>query len=669
MNTSSDNDVIGAPNNATSSNNDAFINLTGDRNDKRKGKRPLAAARVETYNLLTSSNSNTGGDKRRGKRPVVVVPSPPRRRGGEGSGGNQSRNRNRNLQPGPSARVGQPSRGVVVRAPMRGARVVRHRPAELPGFRRNAAVNNLTMSNNAVQAGLITRFGGYQLQPHQISVSQLFVKPTTPGLLLYFKVGSGKTLASIAAVENLARVERLRRKVLVVGPAPLERNYFDELRRAGVDASRYEFMSFQKVHAIAARVRAAAKLRNPEADDATIRRAMGREMSKLGVFEHRVRGIRVKMRKVLVIDEVQNLKKPLGELLASVLEVARAAHKRLLLTGTPVVNYPMDIGAYLGLIDPDHNERLTVKTLNVADGMPEAVFESTFGKSATQRMPLLDSLLKCTTLFYEPSADIQRAHYPTKTEHWVDVPLSGQQVRRHFEIAVKMPTPDNIDDIHPSALADQRNTRMFVNAARQVNNIWGVYHPKIDVLVANIIHEVKNRDGKCVFYDFYEDSLKTVERLLKRDNAMKVAAFTGKTPKPQRAAIVQDYNRGDLNVLLLSSAGGEGLDLKNTTQMHILQPWWNDEKINQVIGRGVRFQSHTGPRRHVDVFRYCSVFPPNVDKSAFLPAGKIPKDLGFAYRFTADELLKNISIEKSRANRIFLERLVRISDQNRRTCV
>ena len=61
---------------------------------------------------------------------------------------------------------------------------------------------------------------------------------------------------------------------------------------------------------------------------------------------------------------------------------------------------------------------------------------------------------------------------------------------------------------------------------------------------------------------------------------------------------------------MISSAGSEGLDLKNIRQIHIMEPYWNEVRVKQVIGRGVRNNSHKDlpPKdRNVTVFRYFSV--------------------------------------------------------------
>ena len=47
-----------------------------------------------------------------------------------------------------------------------------------------------------------------------------------------------------------------------------------------------------------------------------------------------------------------------------------------------------------------------------------------------------------------------------------------------------------------------------------------------------------------------------------------------------------------VKVILISMAASEGLDFKNIRQIHILEPWYNMNRIEQIIGRGVRNLSH-----------------------------------------------------------------------------
>jgi superfamily II DNA or RNA helicase len=69
----------------------------------------------------------------------------------------------------------------------------------------------------------------------------------------------------------------------------------------------------------------------------------------------------------------------------------------------------------------------------------------------------------------------------------------------------------------------------------------------------------------------------------------------------------------EIKIILATSAGAEGLDLKNIRQIHIMEPYWNQMRIEQVIGRGVRRNSHIAlpeKDRNIEIFRYFSIFSP-----------------------------------------------------------
>tara|TARA_B110000908_G_C10248931_1_gene450630 strand:- start:1508 stop:2941 length:1434 start_codon:yes stop_codon:yes gene_type:complete len=69
----------------------------------------------------------------------------------------------------------------------------------------------------------------------------------------------------------------------------------------------------------------------------------------------------------------------------------------------------------------------------------------------------------------------------------------------------------------------------------------------------------------------------------------------------------ENYNGKIIKIILISPAGAEGLNLMSTRQVHIMEPYWNEVKIEQVVGRAIRICSHKYlpmDQRKVDVFRY-----------------------------------------------------------------
>lgn len=66
---------------------------------------------------------------------------------------------------------------------------------------------------------------------------------------------------------------------------------------------------------------------------------------------------------------------------------------------------------------------------------------------------------------------------------------------------------------------------------------------------------------------------------------------------------------GGLCKVLISNVV-EGISLKRVNQVHVVEPWWNISKLEQIIARGIRLCSHAdlpASRRYVDVFYHCSV--------------------------------------------------------------
>jgi flagellar biosynthesis GTPase FlhF len=72
--------------------------------------------------------------------------------------------------------------------------------------------------------------------------------------------------------------------------------------------------------------------------------------------------------------------------------------------------------------------------------------------------------------------------------------------------------------------------------------------------------------------------------------------------------ISSNNNMGEIiKVLMITSAGSEGINLRNTRYVHIMEPYWHPVRLEQVIGRARRICSHQGlppELRTVDVFIY-----------------------------------------------------------------
>lgn len=64
------------------------------------------------------------------------------------------------------------------------------------------------------------------------------------------------------------------------------------------------------------------------------------------------------------------------------------------------------------------------------------------------------------------------------------------------------------------------------------------------------------------------------------------------TEYPQHFQKIRDTLKARLCILMASSSGAEGINLKNVRHLHIMEPYWNPARHEQVIGRGIRLCSH-----------------------------------------------------------------------------
>lgn len=89
-----------------------------------------------------------------------------------------------------------------------------------------------------------------------------------------------------------------------------------------------------------------------------------------------------------------------------------------------------------------------------------------------------------------------------------------------------------------------------------------------------------------------------------------------------KAATSDDNKDGyKIKVILISQAGSEGVDFKCLRQVHIIDPWYNMNRIEQIVGRGVRNSSHKNldfEKRNVELFIYGTILENSEEESADL---------------------------------------------------
>lgn len=139
------------------------------------------------------------------------------------------------------------------------------------------------------------------------------------------------------------------------------------------------------------------------------------------------------------------------------------------------------------------------------------------------------------------------------------------------------------------------------------------------------------------------------------------AVISGSVDTSLRQQIQDVYNSDDnryggvIDLLLISSTGAEGLDLKNVGHEHIMEPYWNYARIGQIKARGVRNDSHRAlppDQRVVQPYVYICVKPEEMKTSAVMIRQGIRED-----PTTTDEDLWNEAIANQELVQSYLQAL------------
>jgi hypothetical protein len=123
----------------------------------------------------------------------------------------------------------------------------------------------------------------------------------------------------------------------------------------------------------------------------------------------------------------------------------------------------------------------------------------------------------------------------------------------------------------------------------------------------------------------------------------------------------ENNNLGEIiKVFMITSSGAEGINLKNTRFVHIIEPYWHMVRVDQVVGRARRICSHQDlpeDMRNVKVYLYVSVFSEQQktdEKNIELRIRDVSR-LDEKTPVTTDETLYEIASVKQRTNNQILK--------------
>lgn len=242
---------------------------------------------------------------------------------------------------------------------------------------------------------------------------------------------------------------------------------------------------------------------------------------------------------------------------------------------------------------------------------------------------------------------------------------------------------DEIADMKSKAFQDIMDSQSLM-----INKDLKNLSPKMFQIMNNI-QKFMNDDkptGKILFYsDFRSDGGSEAFELVLRSNGYekfnhkdpqkepgkRYTFITGAEGQEERKINKDHFNeeqnkRGEfVQIMIISSAGAEGISLTCVRQVHILEPFWNYVRVDQVLGRAIRMKSHLDlPKedRNVEQYLYLSALPQGTTlENIYKKLKNDPNQTWIVPEFPDDSIKSELSKLENREFKEIIDSIIKIN--------
>ena len=516
----------------------------------------------------------------------------------------------------------------------------------------------------------------YKLQIPQKFVAE-FINPKTPykGLLVFHKIGSGKTCSAI----RIGEAWKYHRGIMIVVSASLIGNFKQELRSecAGEEyISKSDRNKLKKIHPL----------------DPLYKKIIHESDKKISKFytiisynryislydSHKIDLNNT----LLIIDEVQNMVSEHGTFYKKLYSsISRASDdlRVVILSATPMFDKPVEIALTLNLLRPSVNLPIGSKFNDMF--LEKRKNEKGEMKYYTKNMHIFKEMIKGYVSYYRGAPDIV---FPGTNIKYVKCKMSDYQYKSYKTVFTKE-GPFRVGDIFNLPNNFFIGSRIISNIAfpkKEIGKegfdiIKGDYLKmsnlkKYSIKFYKILQAIKKSEGLVFVYSNFKKygGLETFAKILQNhgykdykvfgQGPKRFAFFSGDESADFKEEIKNIFSKKEnvngslLKIILGSPAIKEGVTLLHVSEVHIIEPYWNISKLSQVMGRAVRFCSHKDlPKkdRFVNIYVYLATHPneKTIDKYILNLArnkNKIIEDFEMALKEASVDcqLNKNINI-------------------------
>lgn len=377
-------------------------------------------------------------------------------------------------------------------------------------------------------------------------------------VLIADEMGLGKTIQAIGVINSDETIKR----VLVICPASLKINWKRELEKWLVRPLTVEIMNEV----------------GPISDVWVVNYDILRK------HHEALRGVTWDL---IVIDECHYLKNPKAQRTAEVLGKwdkdpdkiisAIPARRRVFMTGTPVVNRPIELWPLLHALDKDNlGKSWKYYVTRYCDG-----HETRYGwdVSGASNLGELQEKLRATLMVRRLKKDVL-TELPAKVRQVVELPANGciallkreQAVVEDYEVkteewrlAVELSkASDNPEDYQEAVESLRRGASVAFEEISKARHQTAV--AKVPMAI-EFLKDIMETGQKVVIFAHHHDVINALYEQIGRTSAV---VLTGQTPQAERQAAVDRFQKDPGCLVFIGSIGAAGVGITLTASSHVV---------------------------------------------------------------------------------------------------
>lgn len=392
------------------------------------------------------------------------------------------------------------------------------------------------------------------------------------GGILADDMGLGKTVQAIALMLSLKR-DREKAQFLVICPSSLTINWANEIHRFAPSLSTVCLNG-----TAAERKKYFDELDNYD----VVITSYATALRDIELYENRKFTVQI-------LDEAQNIKNHNTQSAKAVKVIN--AELRFALTGTPIENTLAELWSIFDFIMPGYLHGYTYFKKNYETPIVKNGDEEAAKSLRRLTSPFILRRLKSDVL----------TELPDKTETVLYAEFQGEQHKLYAANVAQMRGELeglNINTDKIRILAMLMRLRQLCCDPSLVYEDYSGGSAKLEQCV-ELVKSCVEAGHKILLFSQFTTMLDIISARFDEEN-ISTYMLTGKTKPRDRIRLVNEFNKNDVNVFLISlKAGGTGLNLTGADIVIHYDPWWNLSAENQASDRVYRI----GQKKNVQIYK------------------------------------------------------------------